>query len=305
MIRLATAIALLLAGTTIAWAQTIDDQVQAFIDAPGFDAVDTVPLEIDLSEQWLDTDKVSPGGTVGPIEKALLIATRAIPSTRTRTQLSYGELIAEDGTPVSLIEVIHYNLGPTIHDLTVDEFGADDTADAADFGLGDHMAWRFAFQPLMNNSAVLLNASVRTVSDKEASKADCMGRTCLDLDMTFNDVVQWTEMDGNLPEWPEVYAAQSDDIATPAFAVSQLAVLGYWANAEAGHYQWTGGEHPESVRDAAFYRFIAIDRNLGQDSSIDVVWRESALNDDELSAIAFRRAEVIGDVYFLRASRKH
>ena len=305
MIRFVTSAALLLAGTALACAQTIDDEVQAFIGAPGFEAIDTVPLEIDLSEQWLDTDKVSPGGGVGPIEKALMIATQAIPSTRTRTQLSYGELIAEDGTPVSLIEVIHYNLGPTIHDLTVEEFGADDTADVADFGVGDHMAWRFAFQPLMNNAAVLLNASTRIVSDKEASKADCMGRTCLDLGTTFDDVVPWTEMDGNLTDWPAVYSTQSDEIATPAFAVSQLAVLGYWANAESGAYQWTGGEHPEAVRDASFYRVIAIDRNLGQDASIDTVWRETALNDDELSAIAFRRAEVMGDVYYMRASRTH
>ena len=299
MIRTFTAVAVLFATTALASGQTLDDQIRDFINAPGFDAIDTMPLELDLSEQWLDTTNVTPGGSVGPMEKAVLIATQAIPSTRTRTALSYGEIIGDDGAPVSLIEVRHYNLGPEIYAETADAYGVENTADIAEFGTGEHMAWRFVFQPLMNNAAVLMDASVRTISNKEAAKSDCFGRPCLDPIAGFDDL-PWQEVEGQLPVWPHIYADQSDEVATPAHVVAELAVLGYWASAESGRYEWTGGEHPEAVHDSEPYRFVSIDRNLGQDSGIDAIWRETKLMDDELFAITFRRAEVAGSVYLMR-----
>lgn len=303
MIRTAAALTLVLATTAWASADETDTAIADFINAPGFDAIDVVPLEMELADQWLDTDKVSPGGSVGPIEKALIIATDAIPSTRTRTAVSYGELIADDGAPLSFIEVRHYNLGPAVHAATVEAYGAEDTADVSEFGTGDHMAWRFVFRPMMNNAAILIDASQHTIAPKEAAKQDCDGRKCLDLYSGFDDR-DWEEIEGTLPAWPDIYTTDSDEISTPAHAIAQLAVLGFWANAELGFYQWTGGEHPESVRDTTPYRFISIDRNLGQEVGIDAVWRETELMDDELSAIAFRRAEVAGQVFLMRSSEQ-
>lgn len=303
MTRLAFAAALLLAGTSLASAMAIDANIAAFVHAEGFTQADAYGLEQDLSPLWFDGDSATPGGQVGPLEKAVMIAAASIGSTRTRTAVSYGELILqEDGAPmaVSYIEVRHYNLGPAIHAQTVDEYGAENMADIEEFGTGPHMAWRFVFQPLMGNTAILMDASSRIISDKQASRDDCNGRPCLDL--SAEPAGDWRPIEGTLPAWPELYHNTDGAVATPAHAIAQLAVLGYWANAEAGYYQWTGGEHPEAVSDTTPYRFLTIDRNLGQEAVIDTIWRETALNDDALSAISFRRLDVAGQVTLMRAS---
>ena len=304
MIRVAAiAAAMLLAGVTRTSAMPIDADIAAFVHADGFTQADAYALEQGLNPLWLDRQSISPGGQVGPLEKAVILATSAIGSTRTRTAISYGELIREeDGAPlaVSFVEVRHYNLGPALHAQAVEELGAENVADVDVFGTGDHMAWRFVFQPLMGNTAVLVDASSRTISDKEASRQDCNGRPCL---ATYIDVMDdWQDIEGTLPAWPELYTTAEEGVTTPAHAIAQLAVLGYWANAESGYYQWTGGEHPESISDTTPYRFITIDRNLGQEGAIDTVWRETELMDDSLSAISFRHIDVAGQVYLMRAA---
>ena len=299
MIRFVLTAAALLATTALASAQSLEDQIQDFIYTPGFAAEDVPALEVRLIDQWFDLTVMTPGGTVGPLEKAMLIADRSIESGRTRTAIAYGEVISE-GTPYSFIEVRHFNLGPVIHAETADAYGTENTAPVEDFGRGESRAWRFVFSPEMNNAAILLEASSRVISDKEASKSDCTGRPCLDPYAGFDDIA-WEEIEGQVRDWPELYATMSDETATPAHAIAQLAVLGFWANAESGQYQWTGGEHSESIRDATPYRFIGVDRNLGQEASIDAVWQETAVNDDALAAIAFRRAEVGGWVTLMRS----
>lgn len=301
MIRFAATIALLLAGTSLAAAQTLDEEITSFINAEGFEPRDAFALETELSEAWLDIDSLSPGGRVGPIEKAMMLADLAIPAQRTRSDIAYGEILGEDGAPTSFIEIRHFNLGPVIRADTADAYGEENTAPLEDFGVGDHMAWRFVLRPEMNNAAILIEASSRLITDKEASKAECSGRPCLDPYLSFDDV-DWQQIDGKLPTWPPLYPTESEDVATPAHAIAQLAVFGYWANAESGEYQWTGGEHPEGARGPEPYRFIAIDRQLGQEASIDTVWRETKLNDDSLSAISFRRQEAAGEIVLMRAS---
>lgn len=303
MIRTAIAAALLFATTALASAQSLQDQIQDFIHAPGFTAEDVPALDVRLIDQWFDLTAVTPGGTVGPLEKAVLIADKSIESGRTRTAIEFGEVVGADGTPYSFIEVRHYNLAAVIHAETVAAYGEENTAPVEEFGRGPHMAWRFVFSPEMNNAAVLLEASSRIISDKEATKSDCTGRPCLDPYATF-DAMAWEAIEGQVAQWPELYATEADETSTAAHAIAELAVFGFWANVESGFYQWTGGEHPETIRDATPYRFIGIDRNLGQEASIDTVWRETALNDDELSSIAFRRAEIGGQVQLMRAGER-
>ncbi|KKB10126.1 hypothetical protein [Devosia chinhatensis] len=304
MDRFALLLAAFLGTTGLAHAQGMDADIAAFINAPGFDAIDTVPLEVELAQQWLDTDSITPGGLVGPLEKAMLIADQAIDATRTRTAIAYGEIVdEEDGAPLpySFVEVRHYNLGQVIRAEAIGAFGEDDVADPQAFGLGEHRAWRFVFRPMMGNTAMLLDASMRIISDEEAAGDDCSGRPCLDPSAGFDDLADWAEIQGKIPTWPPLYPTQTGEISAPAFAISRLAVLGFWANAENGYYQWTGGEHPEAAQGVEPYRFIAIDRDLGQESAIDTVWRETALNDDELFAISFRQIDVAGQIALMRA----
>lgn len=304
MKHFAVVLAALLTTTCLAQAQNIDEQIQSFIHAEGFEQADWTELEIALSNLWTDPNSISPGGMVGPIEKAMLIADTATDASRTRTLISYGEIIEqEDGAPLpySFVEVRHYNLGQIIRAETIEAYGEDDVADEAAFGLGDHMAWRFVFRPMMGNAALLMDASSRVISDKDAAKQDCGGRSCIDPHASIEDTARWTEIEGKIPTWPPLYPTHNGEISAPAYAISRLAVFGYWANAEGGHYQWTGGEHPEAARGYEPYRFISIDRDLGQESAIDTVWRETALNDDELYAISFRQLDIAGQISLMRA----
>ncbi len=304
MLRLAATLAILAATTSLSTAQTIDAAIADFISAKGFTQKDPTALEEALSGHFID-DSITPGGAVGPLEKAMLIAEDAIASKRTRTLISYGEILDdEDGAsvPYSFIEVRHYNFGPIIHAEAVEAYGAENTGALEDFGTGDHMAWRFVFRPIMGHSAALLDASSRVVSGQQAGRHDCNGTPCLQPFSNNDDLVAWEEIDGTLPEWPLLISDQSDEIATPSFAISQLAALGFWANAESGHYQWTGGEHPEAADGYEPYRFISVDRNLGQETSIDTVWRETLLNDDSVSELLFRHIDVAGSIYLMRGS---
>ncbi len=304
MKHLAILLAALLGTTGVTHAQSIDEHIQSFINADGFLPVDGPALEMELSSLWTDASSISPGGLVGPIEKAMLIADGATDAHRTRTLISYGQIVEEeDGAPLpySFVELRHYNLGQIIRSNTIDAYGEGDVADEAAFGLGDHLAWRFVFRPMMGHSALLMDASRRVISETEAAESDCEGRACLDPYASIDDLVSWTEIHGQIPTWPPLYPTHDGEISAPAYAISRLAVFGFWANAEGGYYQWTGGEHPEAARGYAPYRFISIDRDLGQESAIDTVWRETALNDDELYAISFRQLDIAGQVTLMRA----
>lgn len=301
MRRISATLLLLLAAPAFAQTSEVNDAITKFVGAPGFERLDPVTTEQDLNAFWLDLETISPGGPIGPIEKALLTATSAIPSTRTRTAISYGEMVDEEAGPISFIELRHYNLGPQIRNDAIDAYGAENVGTPDDFGTGDHMAWRFVFMPLMNNAAIVRDVSNRTISPDDAADDECTGRPCLDPYASFEDMADWQEMGGTLPDWPAQYPDAVDGLSTPAHTIAELAVMGFWASAESGTYQWTGGEHPEAARNFQPYRFIGIDRDLGQEAMIDSVWRETLVNDDALSEILFRRLEIAGQVYLMQA----
>ncbi|SMQ70301.1 hypothetical protein SAMN06295905_1875 [Devosia lucknowensis] len=302
MIRIVATLAVLLGGTTLATAQDIQAEIEAFTEADGFERLDLDLIEKVLLDQFFDVGEIAPGGSIGPIEKALIVATAEIPSVRTRTALSYGEIVTEEDGAVSFIEVRHYNLGPAIRADLIEAYGEGDVADEEAFGMGDHMAWRFVFQPLMGNSAALIDVSNKVIPEKSAAKHDCDGRPCLDYGPSLDEMADWEPMtDIALPDWEPLYPQSEGGLATPAFAVSQLAVVGFWANAEGGDYQWTGSEPSEAEADAAPFRFISIDRNLGNEDAIDTVWREVAPIGYEGGEVLFRRAEVGGQVSWMQA----
>lgn len=303
MTRTATILLALLASTAMAGASEVDDAVIKFINAPGFEPANLESIENRLDTHWLRTDLISPSGPVGPIEKAVMIASDAIDGTRTRTAISYGQMPMDDAGPfdaVSFVEVRHYNLGQIIREGVMEDYGAENTGGPEDFGLGEHHAWRFVFFPVMGNTAMLHDASSRVIPEDEAATDDCTGRPCLDLGSNLDDLAVWEEISGTLPDWPQLYPEMSDEIATPAHAIAELAVAGFWASAESGDYQWTGGEHPEAARGFSPYRFIGIDRNLGQEVYIDTVWHETLLNDHAISDLYLRRLDIAGWVSFMR-----
>lgn len=296
----------LLALSSTAYAQSLDQYIAEFINAPGFNMRSSEKLESSDLIEWREYSNFFAPGDAGPIEKAVLFAANSIPSTRTRTAVSYAQILEDDSGapyPVSFIEVRHFNLGPTIRQDAIEAYGAENTGDLEEFGVGPHRAWRFVFMPIIGASAALIEASAREIPNEEAAKMDCNGIPCLDLMTSPDDLAQWEEVEGSLPEWPRLVADVEGGMASPGHAIAELATLGYWASAESGRYQWTGGEHPEAARGIEPYRFITIDRNLGQEYSIDAVWHETKLNDDAITDLIFRRIDVASNIYYLRASR--
>lgn len=305
MYRLIVALFFSIAATSFAHAGELESQMAEFLGAPGFRHIDPMKLETSLNDMWLQTNRVSPSGDVGPLEKALLWANGAIPGTRTRTVVSYGELLVDDNGsvyPASFIEVRHFNLGPKIRDGLIAEIGAENVGSPDEFGTGDHRAWRFVFTPMMNNAAILLDASTMQITDQQAEGMDCLGSPCLNTGSALDGMADWQEVDDGIPDWPPLYPEQWQNITAPAHAVAELATLGYWADAGPDSYRWTGGEHPEGARGIAPFRFIGIERNLGQETGIDAIWHETTLNDDAILELYLRRAEVAGFTYLMRAT---
>ncbi|MGV3651374.1 MAG: hypothetical protein ACO1OK_08105 [Devosia sp.] len=305
MIRRATAFVAALAVATPVLSAEIDEAVAAFIGETGFVVQDWAAANESLAQAWTRTDLMTPGGAVGPVEQALLLASAESGLIHTRTSIRYGEAIAEtDGAPsrYSFVELRRYNLGPALHEALVAELGAENVAEVSEFGEGPHRAWRLVFFPVMGSVAALLEVSARDISDDEASIDDCGGRACLDPSATLDTLAEWSEAEPVAAEWTPNFAAMADGLSTEAQAVAELEVAQYVATIEGGDYLWTGGEHPEAVRDATPFRFYEIDRNLGQELVVDALSVNTELNDDSIRDMLVRRIDVAGEVYWLNAA---
>jgi hypothetical protein len=294
-----------LVAATSGQAAEIDTTIADFLDAPGFARADWERINAQLAENWLRTDLVSPGGNVGPVEQAVLLADAENAADRTRTAIAYGEVIVDDnGAPstYSFVELRRYNLGPAIREALIAELGADAVDDAEAFGEGPHEAWRLVFAPVMGNVAALLEASHRIIPEDEAAGADCTGRPCLDVFVTLDDLAAWEDAGLDEVTWQPHFAASAEGIVTEAHAIAELEVAQRVAGVEGEQYLWSGGEHPEAIADETPFRFYAIDRNLGQELAVDAVSINTRLNDDSIRDMMIRRIEVAGDVYWLSAS---
>lgn len=154
---------------------TADKAVADFIAAPGFESfpVDTIDGEGSAYLARFDGGEgesaLRSDAMVGPIEKALLLVEsfEANQPDRVRYAVSYGQVIEADGQGtvnfIDLIEVRRYNLGPQIHKATQEDYGPENTAPVEDFGVGEDVAWRFAFAPVMGNLALPLSMSRKTI----------------------------------------------------------------------------------------------------------------------------------------------
>ncbi|SFZ82279.1 Ca-activated chloride channel family protein [Devosia enhydra] len=305
MIRRATALVAALAVATPALSAEIDETIAAFIGAPGFVVADAADANDTLAGQWTRTDLIAPGGNVGPVEQAILLAGADAALDHTRTSIAYGEvLVEEDGAPArySFVELRRYNLGPALHAALVDQLGAENVAELSEFGEGPHRAWRLVFFPVMGSVAALLDVSARDIGDDEAASDECGGRPCLDPDATLDARAEWSEADAVLADWTPNFLDRVDGVATEAQAIAELEIAQYLATSDGGDYLWTGGEHPEAVGDATPFRFYEIDRNLGQELVVDALSVNTELNDDSIRDMLVRRIDVAGEVYWLNAA---
>ncbi|MET3926922.1 hypothetical protein [Devosia sp. 2618] len=274
----------LLAGTSLmvsvalfsgaALADPIDDRALAFVST---EHAEVLPLQYinEALDDMVDADPtamIPADADISPIEKALLlIDTQEEPLPRARYVLRYNREIV-DGVELSLVAIDRYNLGPAIRAETALSYGEENTANAEEFGIGPHVRWRFATQPTAKLAALLLAASREEISEKQAKRGNCFGRTCLSLDPldVVADWAEWTQYETPLPEvvYPTVLSNLFNGEATelaPALVALETAQAAGLADGLA----WTLPEKQGGDNDTPFI-VVIVDRNLGQEVMSDV-----------------------------------
>lgn len=301
--------AVLLAAPALpAQADPLDDAIAGFTGAAGWQPGDAGAMEQALIGGLSDPRSVSPGGSLGPLEKALLLAEQAEPALpRTRTLLRYGQITLDDNgapLPVSFVQVERYNLGPATRVIAIEDFGEENVAAPEEFGVGPHVAWRFVFIPLMGSEAALLDAARRDLPEAEAAAADCLGRGCLDLMHSAEDAVEWLESEAPPLDFASPYEERREGLTVMARAVAELSLLQGLATLEGGQYLWTGVEQPEAAAEGQPFLYVLEDRGIGQEVASETLLVQTQLNDDSLSAFWSRRLELPDEVYWFGAGVK-
>lgn len=256
--------------------------------------VDVDQLEADVEAALPESDSVFlRGGQLSPLAK-VLHALEAHDGRLERVRYALGiqrvyveEPPAADPVPVLLIVVQRFNLGQLIRQELIDSVGAENVAEPGEFGVGPHVEWRFIARQLMGQEAMLLAASRRDLSPEEAAEADCLSGSCLSSAALIDSAAVWHD-----------FLPADLGIAVPEF----LDGLPY--EAEAGGLPVSAAALDLAARLAGFDAYLAeagteayasVERNLGQDASLDAVLVQGNLADDSLESV-WTRVYGVGDL---------
>jgi hypothetical protein len=174
-----------------------------------------------------------------------------------------------------VVDVRRYNLGPAIREQTIDAYGAANTAGPGAFGVGPHVAWRFAFQQGSKVAAMVVAAARREIPDAEAAGDDCRARRCLDLNL-LDDHAGWVQLNEPIDEPVVAYPAVSQipfgneviEDQTPAYVSLQLAMAAGIASKHSDGMLWSVPQRQGPATDEPLF-VVVIDRNLGQEIITD------------------------------------
>lgn len=285
-------------------AAEIDGVVDAFISDGGFEKQDANTVDEKLLAVFDPAagKALRPDHEASPLEKALLLVDALEPALpRTRTMVRYGQMMDGD-VPYSFVTVERYNFGPAIRQMAIEDYGAENVDEPEVFGVGPHVAWRVVTMPVMGQQAALVAVSRGEIADETAQVTDCGGRLCLAFEPLPDDLHQWRET-GTAIELSSPYEAKTaDDVAAPARIAAELAIAAGIAASHDGRMSWNGPEQPEAARDAGPFLFVTLDRDLGQETSIDAMLGQTLLNDDAVAELWHRRVEFPGTVSFMQAA---
>lgn len=217
----------LLSATALANA----DSFERFVSAKGFQKVESETLE---GDRYYTSARFPKQGSSAfhpdadlpaPVRAMLMVDSHdgALPHARYR--ITY-QPTSEPATPDDtrhFVEITRFNLGPAVHAGLVGTVPAEQLADIKAFGVGPHVAWRFAMSPMRGMVAGLDAASRRVVSAKEAANFDCLGQPCARLPSSEGPSGQWKSQ--RLPTLPPGYARSTKQGIAPASAAEQLLAL--------------------------------------------------------------------------------
>ena len=287
-----------------AHAADLNDVIETFIAEDGFERQDVEAIDERLLAAFAASSAgaLRPDAEASPLEKALVLVDALEPALpRTRTMLRYGRMFDGD-TPYSFITVERYNFGPTVRRMVIDDYGEDNTDEPEAFGVGPHVVWRIVTMPLMGQQAALVSVARGEIADKDAEATDCGGRGCLAFEPFLEDLRHWRETETAIELAASYETRTADDVATPARIAAELAVAAGIAASHDGRMDWRGPEQPEAARDNEPFLFLTVDRDLGQETSMDAMLGQTLLNDDAVAELWNRRVEFPGMVAFMQAA---
>lgn len=286
-------------------ASDLDAAVSRFISEDGFAQQDAAQVDEKLLSAFPSSSAMRPDSNVSVLEKALLLVdTLEGTLPRARYMVRYGQMMdpdSEDAAPLSFVTVERYNFGPIIHKSVVEDYGAENAADISEFGVGPHIAWRIVATPIMGQEAAILEVARKEISDEEAERNDCAGRPCLSQD-TLDDFRLWDEIAPRINLTTAYDPTSADDIAVPARAVAEIALVAALSDGDGKDVTWRGPEHPEAARGSTPFLFVMVDKDLGQDTALDAALGQTLLNDDAIAELWTRRIEFPGSVYWMNAT---
>jgi hypothetical protein len=285
-------------------AAEIDGVVETFVSDDGFEKqdLDAVDQKLLAAFDPAAGKALRPDHEASPLEKAMLLIDTLEPALpRSRTMVRYGQMLDGD-VPYSFVTVERYNFGPVIRQMAIEDYGAENVDEPEVFGVGPHVAWRVVTMPVMGQQAALVAVSRGEISDEAAQETDCGGRLCLAFEPLPDDLHQWQETETEIEMTSPYETRTADDVATPARIAAELAVAAGIAASHDGHMSWHGPEQPEAARHAEPFLFVALDRDLGQETSMDAMLGQTLLNDDAVAELWHRRVEFPGMVSFMQAA---
>jgi len=254
-----------------------------FVQAPGYEPVDSLELEDELDSLLPPVDSVfRRGSDLGPLAKiALILEAREGPQERARYHLTASVV---PGTDDVLVQLDRYNLGPLIHEETVEAYGAENVADAETFGVGPHVSWRLVTTPLRGNRAIIVAASRMELSAAAAGEDQCLLSSCLSTvtDLGEEGTLQMLE--------PIEDAAVNPALVTDDLLLSPAAVFALMAG-QAGLVLEGNEAARELSADSVIVAQAQLDRNLGQEIAQDGLFRVGQLMDDSVEAHWYRLVE--------------
>lgn len=301
---------LALVATTLVPSQASDAEKAAIahVTADGFVARDLDAVMGSLETVFgTDEGMVRRDADVSAVEKSLLLLeAQEPPLARVRYMLRYSE-ITSGGTVLSLVDLRRYNLGPAIRDQTIEEYGAENTADPDAFGVGPHVGWRVAFQQGSKAAAMIVAAGRREIPDAEAAGDDCRARRCLDLDL-LDDYGQWVQLTDPVGEpstaYPDVsrsvFGDEQVEDQTPAYVALQLALAASIASEDGDGIVWEVKQRQGPATEEPLF-VVVIDRNLGQEVMTDAALGVPKLGKQEEERWVRRSGDVTYQTYLSSA----
>ena len=176
--------------------------------------------------------------------------------------------------------------------------------------MGPSVIWRFVTQPTAKSAALLLAASRRELTEKSATRRNCLIRACLSLDTidALADWREWQPLDAALPEvaypplTPSTFSEGEEELR-PAVLALQVALAAGLASQDAEGIVWNmperqGGDEsaPRCSHDleSCSCRSVPARSGRGNASAVDL-----AQADDDVDArdlIAFGRRRKLRDI---------